>query len=73
MFKNLFSTSNESSIMRVGFAICIFTACIISVLAVVLQGKDMSAAAVLVTALTGPAFMGKSIQKFAEKEPIQNQ
>jgi predicted transporter len=65
MIKKMFSCSGDVSMMRVCQLLCTLTACAIAVLCVI-WARDLSASAVLVGCILGSAFVGKSIQSFAE-------
>ena len=69
--KGFLDEGSGRSIMRAGFLACIITACLVSIIAVVSwatsDNKDITGIALLVGSLLGTAFVGKGVQKFAER------
>ena len=64
--KMLQDGQGNTSSMRIMGLICTITACVISVLALLLN-RDLSGAGILVGAILAPALVSKSIQTFGEK------
>jgi Flp pilus assembly protein TadB len=57
----------NSSSMRIMAFICVLVACVIGLLAVILN-RDLSGAGVLVGAILLPAMGSKALQRFAEEK-----
>ena len=53
----------HNSSMRLMSFLCVITACLIGMLAVILN-RDLSGAGVLIGAILAPAFIGKASQSF---------
>jgi hypothetical protein len=66
MFGKFFGTDPSASMMRLGLILSVLSGIIIAFI-IVLRDQNMSTGAVLVGTLVGPAFAGKAIQAFAEK------
>ena len=64
--KKLLSTSGEASTMRLMSIASFLVGASIAVVGV-LKGKDLSGLAQVCGVFVGSAFMGKTVQKFAEK------
>jgi len=66
VINDLFSNSDNVSMMRLCMFIVILTACGCAIIGVI-DNRDLSGLGVLVSGMLGTAFIGKSIQKFSEK------
>ena len=66
MFKAMFSSSQDVSMMRVCQLLCTLTACATIILCMVFDRKMAECAALIASILT-PAFIGKATQSFAER------
>lgn len=69
--ENPLRSDTQSSSMRIMLLLCVLTAIVISILAVVLN-RDLAATGVLVGTLIGPAFVGKGVQSFAERKEVKS-
>lgn len=65
-FENPFRADTKLSIMRILSFMCVIVALVVAILIVALD-RDLAAGAAMVTAILTPAFLGKAVQTFAEK------